>query len=78
MSDSRITNLQTNRFIRNALTGRDNRIDSPFLSKLDNRIYSIGEYIKQRHGLQAFDDLVNFVFPTAKTMSYEEGVKVIG
>jgi len=76
MSDSRITNLQTNRFIRNALTGKDNNLDSPFIAKLDNRIHSIGEYIKQKHGVQAFNDLVNFVFPTAKMMSYEEGVRV--
>lgn len=75
MNDSRISSIQINRFIRNALTGRDNQIDSPFLSKLNNKINSIGEYIKQKHGLQAFADLVNFVY-TPKTMSYEEEVRV--
>lgn len=76
MSDSRITNLQTNRFIRNALTGKDNQIDSPFLSKLNNRINSIGEYIKQRHGVQAFNDLVSFVHPDVKRCRIEMGVRV--
>lgn len=76
MSDSRVSNIQINRFIRNALTGKDNNLDSPFLSKLNNRIYSIGEYIKQRHGEQAFNDLVNFVYTPVKMMSYEKGVRV--
>jgi len=57
-----ITTLQTNRFIRNALTGKENKIDSPFLSKLENKINSIGEFIKQKYGVQAFDELVSFVY----------------
>lgn len=76
MNESRITHLQANRFIRNALTGKENQIDSPFLAKLDIKINSIGQYIKQKHGEQAFNDLVRFVHPHTKRCRIEMGVKV--
>lgn len=73
-----INTTKVNQFVRNALTGESNKTEDPFLSRLEDKINLIGQYIKQRHGVQAFNDLVNFIHTPRETMIIKKGVYVHG
>ena len=72
-----INTAKVNQFVRNALTGKSNKTEDPFLSRLEDKINLIGQYIKQRHGVQAFIELADFIHTPRETMLYRKGVKVI-
>ena len=72
-----INTAKVNQFVRNALTGESNKTEDPFLSRLEDKINLIGQYIKQRHGVQAFNELADFIHTPRETMLYRKGVKVI-
>ena len=52
---------QANLFMRNAMQGISNRTEDKFLSILEDRIYTLGQYIQQRHGKESYRELLNAV-----------------
>ena len=48
-------------FVRNALQRKSNGTVDPLLSKIEDNIYTIGEFVKQRSGQKAFENLLNHV-----------------
>lgn len=48
-------------FVRNSLEGKSNNTVDPMLSKIEDRINSLGQYIQQRHGRDSFNELLNHV-----------------
>ena len=71
-----VNTSKVNRFVRNALTGESNETEDPFLSRVEDKINLIGQYIKQRHGKQAFDELADFIHSPRETMLYRKGVRI--
>jgi len=49
-------------FLKNGLTGKPNRTTDPMLSKLEDRLYTMAQYITQRYGQETFDDILNSVY----------------
>ena len=52
---------KANRFIRNSLEGISNMIDDSFLNKLEGRLFTIGQFIQQRHGMESYRELLRAV-----------------
>ena len=52
---------KASRFIRNSLEGIPNKIEDGFLSKLEDHICMMGQYIQQRHGMEAYRELLRAV-----------------
>jgi len=56
---------KSGKFIRRSLEGKTNRISQdPMLSKIEDRLGSLGIYIKERYGMQTYNDILNQVFST--------------
>jgi len=53
-------------FVRRALEHKSNNTVDPMLSKIEDRLNSIGQYIKQRHGETAYNELLIFVHSTGQ------------
>ena len=53
---------KANRFIRNSLEGISNMTDDSFLNKLEGRLFTIGQFIQQRHGMESYRELLNAVY----------------
>ena len=53
--------VKARQFIRNSLEGITNKTEDAFLSKLEDHINSMGQYIIQRQGISAFNGLLNHV-----------------
>ena len=52
---------QANVFMRNALEGISNRTEDRFLSILEDRLLTLGQFIQQRHGMESYRELLNAV-----------------
>ena len=52
---------KANRFIRNSLEGIPNKIDDGFLSKLEDHICMMGQYIQERKGKSFYRELLRSV-----------------
>jgi len=52
---------QANVFMRNALEGISNRTEDKFLSILEDRLLTLGQFIQQRHGMESYRELLNAV-----------------
>ncbi len=63
---------KVNRFLHNSLRGKPNKIEDPFLSKLEDRIYTMGDYIRQRYGQQTYNDILNHVHSNWKKGCYNK------
>ena len=48
-------------FVRNSLEGKSNKTVDPMLSKIEDRINSLGQYIKARHGDTAYRELLDHI-----------------
>jgi len=52
---------KANKFLKNSIRGIPNKTQDPFLSKLEDKIYSMGDYIRQRYGQETYNDILNHV-----------------
>jgi len=48
-------------FVRNSLEGKSNKVTDPFLSKLEDRINNLGQFIKARNGEDSYRELLNHI-----------------
>jgi len=62
-----VNSLKASLFIRRALEGKSNNTEDQLLSKIEDRIRDVGEYIKQRHGDEAYNNLLNHIHSTGET-----------
>ena len=49
---------RASKFLRNSLEGKSNKVTDPFISKLEDRINNLGIFIQQRHGKEAYRELL--------------------
>jgi len=52
---------KSGKFIRRSMEGKTNRTVDPMLSKIEDRLGSLGIYIKERHGEAVYNDILNHV-----------------
>ena len=52
---------KASRFLRNSLEGISNMTDDSFLNKLEGRLFTVGQFIQQRHGMESYRELLRSV-----------------
>jgi len=57
-----IYSTRASKFLRNGLEHKSNNVTDPFLSKLEDRINSLGQFIQQRHGMESYRELLNHIW----------------
>ena len=53
---------KASKFLRNSLEVISNMTDDSFLNKLEGRLFTIGQFIQQRHGMESYRELLNAVY----------------
>jgi len=49
-------------FVRNSMENLSNGTTDPMLSKIESKIHDIGEFVRQRYGQEAYDNLLNHIY----------------
>jgi len=64
-----VSNSKAGIFVRRSLEGKSNMTTDSMLSKIEGRLYTLGEYIKQRYGDETFQNILNEVHSTGEQNS---------
>jgi len=57
-----IYSTRASKFIRRSLEHESNNVTDPLLSKVEDRIFSLGIFIQQRCGMDVYRELVDHIW----------------